>query len=255
MASSQAVYGESKYSCPQHGVQYPQLRTLAQLGKSDWDVKCPLCSGEMEPLPADEATVNPHNQYAISKYAQELYSLVLGKRYGIPSVAMRYSIVHGPRQSFHNAYSGILRIFSLRLLNGLAPVIYEDGQQLRDYVAVSDVARANLVALQSDGADYKPFNVGGSSRTTVLEYAAMLTRVAGKEIEPEVAGAFRFGDTRHVLSDISRLGSLGWKPEASLEQAAAQYLEWVQTHVDMSDHYSEAEQVMKQQGVIRRAGE
>jgi dTDP-L-rhamnose 4-epimerase len=252
LGSSQAVYGEGKNKCPKHGVQYPPPRELWQLERGEWEVKCPLCQESIKPLPTDESRVNPHNQYAISKYSQELYALTLGKRFGIPTVVLRYSITQGPRQSFYNAYSGILRIFTTRLLNGLQPVIYEDGQQLRDYVHVRDVAEANLLVLESS-ANFEVFNVGGSKATTVLEYAKLLISLLREDIKPQSRGEFRFGDTRHIVSDISKLKGLDWQPKTPLEQIITDYLEWVQKQAEVSDYYAEAEKVMRQQGIIRSA--
>ena len=251
LGSSQAVYGEGKYECPTHGVQYPPPRELSQLEREEWEVKCPLCKESMRTLHTDESRVNPHNQYAISKYSQELYALTLGKRFDIPTVVLRYGITQGPRQSFSNAYSGILRIFTTRLLNGLPLVIYEDGQQLRDYVDVRDVAQANLLVLENDSANFGVFNVGGSKATTVLEYAKLLISVLEEDIKPHSRGEFRFGDTRHIVTDISKLKRLGWQPKTSLEQIINEYLEWVRKQADISDHYGEAEKVMRRQGVIR----
>lgn len=251
LGSSQAVYGEGKYECPAHGVQYPPPRRLSQLEGEEWEVKCPLCQGRMRPILTDESRVNPHNQYAVSKYSQELYALTLGERFGIPTVVLRYSITQGTRQSFYNAYSGILRIFTIRLLNGLPPIIYEDGQQLRDYVYVRDVVEANLLALENDSANFEVFNVGGSKATTVLEYANLLISLLGKDIEPQSSGEFRFGDTRHIISDVSKLKRLGWQPKTLLEQIIREYLEWVQKQAQVSDCYTQAEKVMRRQGVIR----
>jgi len=251
VGSSQAVYGEGKYECPAHGVQYPSLRELSQLEREEWEIKCPLCQECMRPLPAGESRTNPHNQYAVSKYSQELYALTLGKRFNIPTVVLRYSITQGPRQSFYNAYSGILRIFTTRLINGLPLVIYEDGQQLRDYVHVRDVVEANLLVLENDSANFEVFNVGGSKTTTVLEYAKLLISLLGEDIEPQSCGEFRFGDTRHIVSDISKLKRLGWQPKTPLEQIIREYLEWVHDQPEVSDYYGKAEKVMKQQGVIR----
>ena len=205
----------------------------------------------MEPVWTDEAVVNPHNQYATSKYTQEMITLNLGRRYGIPTVCMRYSIVQGPRQSFRNAYSGVLRIFPMRFLNDQPPVIYEDGQQLRDYVYVGDVARANLLVLEDPRADYQIFNVGGGQSVTVLEYAHLIAEQLGKSIEPLVPGKFRFGDTRHILSDVSRLRALGWEPTTPLRQIAASYIAWAQSQPDVRDHYAEAERTMEQRGTLR----
>jgi len=252
VASSQATYGEGKYECPEHGIQYPGPRPLEQLERGEWELRCPICGQEMKPLPADEAVVNPHNQYAMSKYTQEMIALNLGRRYGIPTVCLRYSITQGARQSFRNAYSGILRIFTMRLLNHKPPIVYEDGQQLRDYVYVGDVAKANLLVLEDDRANYQVFNVGGAKATTVLEYAHLLAEKLDRNIEPVIPGQFRFGDTRHIVSDISKLRALGWEPVTPLEQIAEEYIEWAREQPDLGDYYEEAEARMEELGTIRR---
>ncbi len=176
LGSSQAVYGEGKYECPEHGIQFPSLRPLPQLERGEWEIGCPVCKRDMKPLPIDESRVNPHNQYAVSKYCQELYALNLGRRFGIPTVVLRYSITQGPRQSFYNAYSGILRIFTTRLFNNLPPIIYEDGKQLRDYVYVGDVAKANLMVIENETENFEVLNVGGDRAMTVLGYAELFGR-------------------------------------------------------------------------------
>ncbi len=251
LASSQAVYGEGKYECPEHGIQYPPPRTLAQLEKGEWEIKCPACQLAMKPVPTEETKTNPHNQYAVSKYCQELYALSLGRRYDISTVALRYSITQGPRQSFHNAYSGILRIFTTRLLTRLPPLIYEDGKQLRDYVHIDDVVRANLLVMEDKRADFEVYNVGGDKPITVMEYAGLFNKVTGKNLQPETPGVFRFGDTRHIFSDTSRLSKLGWRPEIPVEEMIKQYLDWISTQPDVTDSYAEAEKVMKEEGVLR----
>lgn len=251
LGSSQAVYGEGKYECPEHGVQYPPPRSLEQLESGDWEAKCPICGKPLKLLLINESRVNPHNQYAVSKYSQELYALTLGKRFDIPTVVLRYSITQGSRQSFYNAYSGILRIFTIRLLNNLPPIIYEDGKQLRDYVYVRDVARANLLAMENDAANYEVYNVGGSEVFSVLDYAKVLLKVMRKDISPQIPGEFRFGDSRHVVSDIPKLKKLGWEPKVSLEQIIKEYIEWAETQPEISDYYAQAERAMRQEGVIR----
>jgi dTDP-L-rhamnose 4-epimerase len=206
----------------------------------------------MEPQWTDEAVVNPHNQYATSKYTQEMIALNLGRRYGIPSLCMRYSIVQGPRQSFRNAYSGVLRIFSQRLLNGKAPVCYEDGRQSRDYISVYDVVRANLLVLEDPRADFEVFNVGGDRKVSVREYAQLIAKRAGVDIEPEVPGLYRFGDTRHVFSDVGKLKTLGWEPTVPLVEIVDGYIEWAQAQPGLRDYYEEAEALMRANGTIRR---
>jgi dTDP-L-rhamnose 4-epimerase len=269
LASSQAVYGEGKYRCPasplgeasnevarsQDGHSqvtcYPPPRPDSQLRRGEWDVTCPSCGTAMEPVCTDEEYVNPHNQYAISKYTQEMLALSLGRRYDIPTVCMRYSIVQGSRQSFRNAYSGVLRIFTQRLLNSKPPVCYEDGHQLRDYVSVHDVARANLLVLESDAANYQCFNVGGNRRMSVLEYAGLIARRAGVAIEPVIPGIYRYGDTRHIFSDTSKLGCLGWRPLVSMESVVDEYIAWVSTQPGFDDYSGEAEARMAAVGAIR----
>lgn len=264
VASSQATYGEAKYRCanpecprtreasgPDAAARYPDLRPEAQLRRRQWDPLCPGCGAVLEPIWTDEAHVNPHNQYAMSKYTQEMVALNLGKRYSIPSVCMRYSIVQGARQSFTNAYSGVLRIFATRMLLGKAPVAYEDGLQLRDYVYAGDVAAANLLVLEDGRANYRSFNVGGGHATTVLDFGALVAQAVGREIRPEVPGQYRFGDTRHVFSDTSALQALGWRVTKTPRQVVEEYVAWAANHPDLRDSYSEAERVMLETGTVR----
>ncbi len=253
LASSQAVYGEGKYRCAEHGVVYPDARPDAQLARAEWEVRCPHCAAELEHLPITEDTVNPHTPYGISKYAAELTSFSLGRKYDIPTVNMRYSIVQGPRNSFFNAYSGIGRIFALRVLHGQPPVCYEDGQSLRDYVHVGDVARANVLCLEDERANFRSFNVAGQHGTTVLEYAQLVTRIAGRSIEPLVSGEYRFGDTRHTVSSGAALQALGWQPEISLEQTIGEYIEWIKEQPNLADFYAAAQANMRAANVLRRA--
>jgi len=250
-ASSQAVAGEGKYECPEHGVTYPGPRPLEQLRRGDWEIHCPICGEYMQPLLIDESTVNPGTAYGISKYAIELLADRLGRRYGIPTVCMRYTYVQGPRNSFYNAYSGIARRFALRLLHDLPPVIYEDGQQLRDYVNVRDVARANVLVMEDPRADYQVFNVGGGRAVTVLEFARIMPNAFGSDLEPVIPGEFRLGDTRHTVSDISKLRALGWEPTVPVEQNVAEYVAWVKEQRDTREYLEEAERVMREQGVVR----
>lgn len=252
-ASSQSVAGEGRYKCEEHGVITPELRTLEQLERSDWEVHCPNCGCVMEPLLIDEGTVRPHTAYGISKYAIELLAQSLGARYGIPTACMRYTYVQGARNSFYNAYSGICRIFSLRILNDMPPVCFEDGQQRRDYVNVKDVARANVLALEDSRQGHRVFNVGGGRSVTVLEFARIMLDACGSSLEPLVPGQFRVGDTRHTVSDISAMQALGWQPTVPVEQSAREYLEWLKRYRETKTYLEEAERVMRQQNVIRQA--
>ncbi len=251
VAASQAVAGEGKYECRVHGVIFPGPRPLEQLERGDWEIHCPHCGDYMRPLPIDESTANPHTAYGISKYAVEMLALRLGRRYDVPSTSVRYTYVQGPRNSFYNAYSGICRIFALRVLNGLPPVVYEDGRQLRDFLDVSDVARANVLLLEQPEADYRVFNVGPGRATTVLEFARLLLRVAeAGSLEPQISGQFRVGDTRHTVSDISCLAALGWRADVLLEDTIRYYLDWVRSFSQTREYLDMAEVAMRGQNVI-----
>ena len=252
VASSQAVYGEGEYWCARDGVQYPGPRSQAQLAAHDWEPRCPVCGDTMQPrVTAEEARANPHNSYAMSKHAEETLALNLGRRYGLPTVALRYSITQGARQSFRNAYSGAMRIFAMQALAGQPLTVYEDGQQLRDFVHVGDVARANLLVFEDPRADGQAFNVGGGQGLTVLAFAECVAERARTGSRPRVTQEYRFGDTRHIVSDISRLRALGWTPAGDTASSADEYLAWASRQPDFRNYADVARDHMRQVGTIR----
>ncbi len=251
-ASSQAVCGEGLYRCPQHGLLVPPPRPLEQLRRSDWELHCPHCSQPMESQLIPETVVSPGTTYGISKYAVELLADRLGRRCGIPTTCMRYTYVQGTRNSFYNAYSGVARIFTLRLLHGLPPVCFEDGLQRRDYVNVRDVARANVLVMESAQADDAVFNVGGKRPVTVLEFARIMIDEFGSSLEPLLPGEFRLGDTRHTVSDVSRLEALGWQPTVPVEQNVREYVTWMREQQTSVEFLHEADRLMRQQQVVQR---
>lgn len=253
-ASSQAVYGEGKYKCTTHGIQYPEPRSTSQLDKADWEIHCSVkgCKNYLEPILIDEEVINPFSAYGISKEASERLTFKLGKRYSIPTVSMRYSLVQGPRNSFFNAYSGVCRIFTLRLINNKPPVIYEDGNQLRDYLHVLDASDANVLAFESKEADYGVLNVGGEEGIRLIDYTKRLIKITKKIIEPVIPGYYRFGDTRHTVSTSEKLKSLGWKNKYSLEEIFRDYLDWVLKQPDLKDRYEKVEEIMRKESVLRK---
>jgi dTDP-L-rhamnose 4-epimerase len=254
VASSQFVYGEGRYECANDGIVFPDGRDPGRLAKGQWDPVCPKCGAAINPLPLLETHANPKNQYSIAKYSQELMAVALGRNYGIPSVALRYSIVQGPRQSFRNAYSGVLRIFTLQMMKEHPPSVFEDGRQLRDYVNVGDVARANLLALERDEANFEVFNVGGGKGYTVLEFAQIVAEVLGQEFKPNITGEYRVGDTRHSVSDISKLQRLGWQPTKTPRDSVREYIEWIRGQKLDKDYAAEALTKLREMGALRKAG-
>lgn len=251
VASSQAVYGEGQYLCIEHGRVLPPSRGDKQMAEGRWELICPVCSSQITPLPLQEDFANPFNQYGLSKFSQELLALRLGQLLGVPTTALRYSITQGPRQSPFNNYSGICRIFTQRLLHGLPCIIYEDGQQTRDYVHVSDVVDANLWVLDDERANFKAFNVGSGISTTVLQYATMLGARLGSDLAPLVPGKFRSGDNRHSVSSISKLQQLGWSPRRSIGQIVDDYVAWLQSSNLAGKFFLDAEDCMERMGVVR----
>ncbi len=252
VASSQAVYGEGKYRCAKcNRIKFPDIRSAEQLMQQQWELVCDDCGHPLKAMWTNENRVNPQNQYAISKYTQEITSINLGRRYDIPTACLRYSIVQGPRQSIYNAYSGACRIFSLSLFFDQAPPVYEDGQQQRDFVNIHDVVAANLTVLDSPKADYRVFNVGGGKAYTVEAFARIVSDVFGKSIEPDITGKYRFGDTRNIFSDISRLRELGWRPHFTPRDSVQEYVEWLRTLDGIENVLEEAEKKMRQLNVIR----
>jgi dTDP-L-rhamnose 4-epimerase len=254
VASSQAVYGEGRHVCPDGHVVYPGLRPEEQLRAGRFEIACPECGGETGWQPTDESTVNPQNQYALSKHSQEQIAIQIGRRYGIPSVGMRYSIVQGPRQSFYNAYSGACRVFCMSYHLERDCPIYEDGIQVRDFVNIHDVVDANVLVLESPAANYEVFNVGGGTAYTVLDFARTVAGVFEKPFELEPSGMYRFGDTRHIISDVSKLRALGWEPRRTTEDSVREYVGWLRSHGDLGDILGQAEKKMKAMGVIREVG-
>jgi dTDP-L-rhamnose 4-epimerase len=253
VASTQFVYGEGRYRCASDGEVFPAGRDPQRLARGAWELLCPSCGAEVTPLPLLETHANPQNQYSISKYAQELMAIALGRNHGIATVALRYSIVQGPYQSFRNAYSGVLRIFTLQLLQDRPATLFEDGRQLRDFVNVSDVARANLLVLERDEANYQVFNVGGGKGYTVQEFAGIVAETLGKDIPPLVSGEYRVGDTRHSVSSIARLKQLGWAPSRTPRDSVREYLEWIRAQPIDRDYAGEALAKLRELGALRKA--
>ena len=253
VASSQAVYSEGAAECPEHGMVFPSVRPVEQLRKGDWEVHCPLCSAITRSVPTPEnAPVGGETVYGLTKVDQEKLVLLWGKQTGIPTVALRYSCTYGPRQSIFNPYTGVIAIFCTRLLNNLAPVLYEDGEQTRDFSFVEDIARANLLAAETDKLDGSPVNVGSGTGTPIRQIAEQLSAGLKIDIAPEINGEFRPGEMRHLTSDTTRIRAIGYKPDVDLAEGIARYIDWIRSQSDIRDYFSEAAEILRNKGIVHK---
>lgn len=254
-ASSQATLGEGLYTDADGKHLLPGIRSNEQLARSVWEIQAPAGSrGPLRWQRTDETIANPQNPYGLSKIAEENITLHIGRRCGIPSVALRYSIVQGPRQSFYNVYSGACRVFCLSFFLDREPPIYEDGEQIRDYVNIKDVVDANLLVLRDERADFQMFNVGGDHAMTVKQFASAVAEAFGRgTYHPQPCGKYRFGDTRHICSDVSKLKALGWKPLRSVTESIDSYKAWLESAPPDAEVLSYANRLMEKLGVVRSA--
>ncbi len=253
VASSQAVYDEGAYRGKDGIVFFPPARPIPQLQRGEWEVR-DAAGHAASPVPTPEtAPTGGQTVYAISKMDQERLVLTWGKQTGTPVVALRYSCTYGPRQSLFNPYTGVIAIFCTRLLNNLAPTIYEDGRQQRDFCYVEDIARANLLAATDTRADGGIFNVGSGTGTAIGDLAALLAETIGVPILPEISGEFRPGEIRHLVSDISRIAALGWQPTVPVAEGIRRYLAWVGTQGDVREYFTEASERLRAQRIVHRA--
>src|SRR5579859_2004316 len=189
VASSMSIYGEGKYHCAACGDVAPESRPLQQLAAKQWEMTCPQCACVLKPVATDEAKpLQCTSIYALSKKDQEEMCLLFGRTYSVPAVALRFFNIYGSRQALSNPYTGVAAIFASRLLNGRSPLIFEDGRQMRDFVSVHDIVRANLLALETSGADGEAVNIGSGHPISIREVAADLVRTLGVDVEPEVTG-------------------------------------------------------------------
>src|SRR6266498_2288846 len=253
VASSQAVYSEGAAECPKHGLVFPNVRPIEQLRKGDWQVHCPVCGAITKSAPTPEnAPVGGETVYGLTKVDQERLVLLWGKQVGVPTVALRYSCTYGPRQSIFNPYTGVIAIFCTRLLNNLPPVLYEDGEQTRDFSFVEDIARANLLAAQTDKLDGLPVNVGGGQAIAIRDLASLISDALGIRITPLAQGEFRPGEMRHLISDTTLINAAGYTPQVGLTEGIGRYLDWIREQSDVRDYFAEAETILRAKGIVHR---
>lgn len=229
VASSMSAYGEGAYRCRDCGPARPGLRTAGQLARSEWELACPTCGQPLQAIPTVETQpLEPASIYAITKRDHEEMFLSIGRAYHVPTVALRYFNIFGPRQALSNPYTGVLAIFSARMLHGDAPIIFEDGLQCRDFVHVDDIVQANVLAMQSDAANYEVFNVGTGRPITVAQVARTLADQLEFRGDIVAGGKFRFGDIRHCYPDVSKIHDmLGYEAKVTFQEGVRQLAGWV----------------------------
>lgn len=236
VASSMSIYGEGKYVCEACGEVAPPPRPLEQLKNKQWETLCPACNRQLTPVATDESKpLQCTSIYALSKKDQEEMTLLFGRTYGLPVVALRYFNIYGTRQALSNPYTGVAAIFASRLLNHRAPMIFEDGRQMRDFVSVHDVVQANLLAMQHSEADGLALNIGSGEPISISEVASELAECLGEKIPFEITGKYRAGDIRHCFADISAARTvLGYQPRYRFADGIAALVGWLrsQTAVD-----------------------
>jgi dTDP-L-rhamnose 4-epimerase len=251
VSSSMTIYGEGLYRCPVDGAELaPPPRPDAQMAEGRWELLCPSCGADLEPIGTPESrTLAPTSIYAIGKRDHEDMFLAVGRAYGIPSTALRFFNVYGSRQALSNPYTGVAAIFASRLLNGRAPVIFEDGGQSRDFVHVSDATRAVVSALDPGRANGVALNVGSGRGVSVLEVAAVLSAELDVELEPELPGDFRTGDIRHCYAAIARAREeLDFEPSVTFEDGMHELAGWLAGRSAV-DRVAEATAALRERGL------
>lgn len=253
VASSRAIYGEGKYKCKKHGIVYPTARENEDLGKKDFDCKCPLCHKSLELMATSEdSQISPSSVYGITKYTQEQMVLTVSKSLNIPSVAFRYQNVYGPGQSLSNPYTGILSIFSTQIRNGNNINVFEDGRESRDFVYIDDVVQATILGLERNEANYMALNVGAGRPIDVLKVAEILKTNYDSDSKIIVSGNYRLGDIRHNYANLDKIkGLLNYSPMVSFEEGIRLFSSWVKIQKVQKDGHDRSILEMKSKGLFK----
>ncbi len=230
VASSMSIYGEGRYICGKCGRHAsPPVRPVAQLRSSQWELHCSDCGGVLKPVPTGEDKPSEINSvYALSKRDQEELCLIFGRTYGLPVTALRFFNIYGTRQALSNPYTGVAAIFAARLLNGQAPLVFEDGEQMRDFVSIHDIVRANLLAMDRAESNGEVINVGCGKPITIRRVAEILASSLGQKVEPVITQKYRAGDIRHCFADLTKARSLlGYEPQVAHEEGFRELAVWL----------------------------
>lgn len=230
VASSMSIYGEGRYVCGECGKSAaPPVRSIAQLRRGEWDLHCDQCGGVLKPTPtAEDKPSEINSMYALSKRDQEELCLIYGRVYGLPVTALRFFNIYGTRQALSNPYTGVAAVFGSRMLNGNAPLVFEDGEQMRDFVSIHDIVRANMLAMDRPESNGEVINVGCGRPITIRRVAELLAKALGRDFEPVITNKFRAGDIRHCYADISKAERLlGYRPQVTHEEGFRELAQWL----------------------------
>lgn len=253
LASSRAVYGEGKYACQKDGIVFPLARAEKDLDKSDYQIKCPLCGENVQPLPTDENSVlHPSSIYGITKQVQEQLFLTIGKSLNIPTVIFRYQNVYGAGQSLSNPYTGILAVFSTRIKNGNAIHIFEDGKESRDFISIDDIVKATILGIEKEEANNEIFNVGSGVMTDVLTVAETLKKAYQSKSKIVLSGQYRLGDIRHNYADTRKIRQkLDFETEIDFITGIKKFTDWVNTQERKADLFENSMVELKEKGLLK----
>lgn len=254
IVSSNTVYGETKSQCYKCGQVFPKLRTIDQLRNKDWELNCPICGSEVEPLLTDEnSPLNPSSVYAFSKLAQEKLGLMIGNTFGINTTVLRFFLVYGTRQALSNPYTGVCSIFSTRAFYGKPPIIFEDGNQTRDFINVSDICQALILAMEKNAANGEIFNVGTGTPITIKDVAEIIINKINPKLKPLYSHQFRVGDIRHCVADISKIkNKLDFSPRITFKEGIDELIEWIKVQkVNVKEQSHKAMQELIEKGLLK----
>ncbi|WP_425858671.1 NAD-dependent epimerase/dehydratase family protein [Aeromonas sp. INTO2] len=253
IASSRSIYGEGKYHCQVHGIVYPGARDDITMQQGDFNVKCPVCGIDADLMATDEESkIHPSSIYGVTKQVQEQMFLITGNSVGVDTVALRFQNVYGAGQSLSNPYTGILSIFSTRIKNGNDINIFEDGKESRDFVYIDDVVDSICLAINSDKAAGKAYNVGAGVCTDVLTVAQTLKEIYQSDSKIQVSGNYRVGDIRHNYADLTKAKQdLEFEPKVSFVQGMKKFTDWVNLQDVQSDRYDQSIDEMKKKGLYK----
>lgn len=253
VASSRSIYGEGKYHCVTCGTVYPTARQDEHMAAGDFTVKCPFCRVEIQSVATDETSkIHPTSIYGITKQTQEQMVLTIGKSLAIPTVALRYQNVYGPGQSLSNPYTGILSIFSTRIKNRNEIIIFEDGNEGRDFVYIDDVITATTLAIEHPEANYEAFNVGSGVLTTVSSVAQALVDLYDISVPLKISNTYRLGDIRNNYADLNKIFKhIGFLPTISFQEGIQRFVTWVNSQKIQKDYFEKSILESRERGIYR----